>query len=103
MFPGKPLVWRGVGCIYVVLGLMFKSALRKMKIRHVAAEKIGNGVFIETLKPYNFSSSNNCGPTKTALGRAGRALKSSTNSFKFPDANLDPFSIRPSHKWAQDD
>ena len=45
MFPGKPLVWRGVGCIYVVLGLMFKSALRKMKIRHVAAEKIGNGVF----------------------------------------------------------
>ena len=37
-----------------------------MKIRHVAAEKIGNGIFTETLNPYNFSSSKNCGPAKVA-------------------------------------
>ena len=33
-----------VGRRYVVLDFMFKFALGEIKIRHVAAEKIGNGV-----------------------------------------------------------
>ena len=55
-----------ISCTYVVVELMLKFALGQMKIRHVAAEKIGHGVFTETLKPCNFSSSRNCGPTKIA-------------------------------------
>ena len=34
-----------IGCTYVDVDLMLKFAFGKMKIRQVAAEKIGNGVF----------------------------------------------------------
>ena len=43
--------------IYVVLNLMFNFALGKMKVRHVAAEKIRNRVFcrnFESLQVFEF-------------------------------------------------
>ena len=50
--------------------------LGQMKIRHVAAEKIWNGVFVtETLKSCNFSSSRNCGPTKVASERERKLVE----------------------------
>ena len=77
---------------------MFNFALEQMKIRHVAAEKIGNGVFFtECMRPRNFSSSRNCGLTKIVTEGARRALLSSTNSLETLGANLDLFIIHPSH------
>ena len=63
-----------IDCRYVVLDLMFKFAPGQMKIRLVAAERIGNGVFTEPLNPCNFSISRNCGSAKIATERARRVL-----------------------------
>ena len=65
-----------ISCIYVALDLMFKFAVGRMKTRHVAVEKIGNGDFLtETLNPcVKLSSSRNCGPAKIAAVGASRVL-----------------------------
>ena len=53
--------------------------------------------FTETLNPWNFSSSRNCGPTKIASERARRVLQSPTKSQETSGATRDLHSNDPSH------
>ena len=85
-----------IGCRYVVLGLMFKFALGHMKSATLRPRKSETEFpFNQTLGPYNFSSSMNCGPSEIAPERTRRALQSKKSSFRNFKASEDHTLVMP--------